>query len=66
MGFESALDEDASFPCPGTPVDKKRRCGPSAEATTATKLIATCQPHNRRYEIVLLDVDLNPDPRPHD
>lgn len=63
MGFENAFDEDASFPCSGTVVGEEVQVLSVSRGDNRHELIATCQRHDRRYEIALLDVDLDADPQ---
>ena len=63
MGFENAFDEDACFPCSGTVVGEEVQVLSVSRGDTRHELIATCQRHNHRYEIALLDVDLDADPQ---
>jgi len=63
MGFENAFDEDASFPCSGTVIGEAVRVLSVSRGDNRHELVATCQRHNRRYDIALLDVDLDADPR---
>lgn len=62
MGFENAFDEDASFPCSGTVVGEEVQVLSVSRGNNRHELIATCQRHNRRYEIALLDVNLDAGP----
>jgi uncharacterized small protein (DUF1192 family) len=62
MGFENAFDEDANFPCTGTVVGQEVEVLSVSRADNRQELIATCQRHERRYEIALLDLDINADP----
>lgn len=62
MGFENAFDEDASFPCTGTVVGEEVQVLSVSRADNRHELIATCQRHDRRYEIALLDINLDADP----
>ena len=62
MGFENAFDEDASFPCPGAVVGEEVGVLSVSTANNRRELIATCQRNGRRYEIALLDIDINADP----
>jgi hypothetical protein len=62
MGFANAFDEDASFPCSGTVVGEEVQVLSVSQGDNHHELIATCQRHSRRYEIALLDIDLNADP----
>jgi hypothetical protein len=62
MGFENAFDEDAGFPCRGTLIGEQIEVLHVSRADNRNELIATCQRGGRRYEVALVDVDLNPDP----
>jgi uncharacterized small protein (DUF1192 family) len=62
MGFEGIFDEQARFPCPGTVVGEDVEVLSVAPDDDRRELIATCQRNGRRYEIALLDIDLNADP----
>lgn len=64
MGFENAFDEDASFPCPGTVIGEHVEILHISRADNRNELIATRQRSGRRYDLALLDIDLNPDPDP--
>ena len=59
IGFENAFDEDASFPCPGTVIGEAVQVLSVSRAGNRHELIATCQRNSHRYEIALLDVDLD-------
>lgn len=61
MGFENAFDEDANFPCTGTVIGQKVEVLSVSRANNRQELIATCQRNGRRYEIALLDIDLQAD-----
>jgi hypothetical protein len=61
MGFENAFD-DAGLPCPGTIIGEAVQVLSVSQANNRHELIATCQRHDRRYEIALLDIDLDADP----
>jgi hypothetical protein len=63
MGFENAFDEDASFPCPATIIGEEVQVLSVSRANNRHELIATCQRNNRRYEIALLDIDLDAHPQ---
>jgi hypothetical protein len=52
----------AEFPIPGTVVGEDVEVLSVSTETNRRELIATCQRNSRRYEIALLDIDLNPDP----
>jgi hypothetical protein len=62
IGFEGAFDEDASFPCPGTVVGEPVEVLSVSAGDERRGLIATCQRAGRRYEIALLDIDIDADP----
>jgi hypothetical protein len=61
MGFEAAFDEDANFPCHGTVVGEEVEVLSVSRGDNRRELIATCQRDGRRYEIALLDIQLNAD-----
>lgn len=61
VGFENAFDE-ANLPCPGTVVGEDVEVLSVSTATNRRELIATCKRNGHRYEIALLDIDLNADP----
>lgn len=62
MGFEAAFDEDADFPCFGTVVGEEVEVLSVRRAGNRQELIASCQRQGRRYEIALLDLEINADP----
>ena len=62
MGLENTFEKDAGFPCPGTVLDREVQVLSVSRADNRHELIATCQRHGRRYEIALLDINLNADP----
>jgi len=62
MGFEAAFDEHANLPCPATVVGEKVEVLSVSRGDNRQELIATCQRGGRRYEIALLDLDINADP----
>jgi hypothetical protein len=62
MGFEAAFDEDANLPCPGTVVGEEVEVLSVSRGDNRHELIATCQRGARRYEIALLDLDIDADP----
>jgi hypothetical protein len=62
MGFDGAFDEDGSFPCPGTVVGEPLEVLSVSAGDERRGLTATCQRAGRRYEIALLDIDINADP----
>jgi hypothetical protein len=61
VGFENAFDE-ANLPCPGSVVGEDVEVISVSTANNRRELIATCQRNGRRYEIALLDIELNADP----
>jgi len=60
--FHTAFENDATFPCPGTVVGEHVEVLSVHGEDDRHELIATCQRNGRRYEIALLDIDLNADP----
>jgi hypothetical protein len=60
-GFEAAF-EDANLPCTGTVVGEEVDVLSVSRARNREELIATCQRQGRRYQIALLDLDVNADP----
>ena len=62
MGFENAFDESASFPCHGTVVGEDVQVLSVSRGDNRHELTATCQRHDHRYKIALLDIDLDADP----
>jgi Calcium binding len=60
--FQTAFENDATFPCPGTVVGEHVEVLSVAGEDDRRELIATCQRNSRHYEIALLDIDLNADP----
>src|ERR1700746_2328253 len=61
MGFEAAFDQDANLPCPGTVVGEEVEVLSVSRGDNRQELTATCQRRGRRYEIALLDIDINAD-----
>jgi hypothetical protein len=61
VGFENAFDE-ANLPCPGSLVGEDVEVLSVSTANNRRELIATCQRKGHRYEIALLDIELNADP----
>jgi len=61
VGFENAFDE-ANLPSPGSVVGEDVEVLSVSTANNRRELIATCQRKARRYEIALLDIELNADP----
>jgi hypothetical protein len=58
MGFENAFDE-ANFPCPGTVVGEDIEVLSVTIANDRRDLIAACQRNGKRYQIALLDIDID-------
>jgi hypothetical protein len=61
VGFENAFDE-TNLPSPGSVVGEDVEVLTVSTANNRRELIATCQRKGRRYEIALLDIELNADP----
>jgi hypothetical protein len=61
MGFENAFDEDASLPCRGTVIGEEVEVLSVTRADNRSELIATCQRGGHRYDIALLDININAD-----
>ena len=61
MGFDNAFDE-ANLPCPGTIIGEQLDVLHVGQGDARHELIATCQRNGRRYEIALLDIDIDADP----
>jgi hypothetical protein len=62
VGFESAFDEQAALPCPGTVVGEDVEVLSVATQEGRRELIATCELRGRRYRVALLDIELQADP----
>jgi Calcium binding len=62
MGFENAFDEETSFPCRGTVIGEEVEILSVSQANNRHELTATCQRNGSRYEIALLDINLDADP----
>lgn len=62
MGFEAAFDKDANLPCDGTVVGQPVTVLSISRGENRRELTATCQRDGRRYEITLLDIELDADP----
>ena len=60
--FETAFDNDATFPAPGTVIGEQVQVISVAMANDRRELLATCEHHGKRYRIALLDIDLHGDP----
>ena len=59
-GFENAF-YDVTLPCPGTVVGEDVEVLSVATAERRRELIAICQRGGRRYEVALLDVEIQAD-----
>ena len=62
QGFETAFDEDATLPCPGTVVGERVDVLHIGQADHRRELIATCRRDGRTYHVALLDINLDADP----
>lgn len=60
-GFENAFDE-ANLPCPGTVIGEHVEVLSVSTANNRRELIATCKRDGRKYEIALLDIEIDADP----
>ena len=58
MGFESAFDEGADFPCPGTVVGEEVEVLSVSVKNHRRELVATCKRGGRQYDVALLDTDV--------
>jgi hypothetical protein len=61
-GFETAFDNDATLPCPGTIIGQPVEVLAVATADGRAELIATIRHDSQRYKIALLDITLDADP----
>jgi hypothetical protein len=61
-GFENAFDEDTRYPIPGRVVGEDVEVLNIGTTNGRHELIATCQRAGRRYEIALLDININAEP----
>ncbi|HEY2595804.1 MAG TPA: calcium-binding protein [Chloroflexota bacterium] len=61
MGFENAFDEVAHLPCPGTIIGQQVEVLSVSRANNRHELIATCERNGQRYQVALLDIDLQAD-----
>jgi hypothetical protein len=61
-GFEAAFDEDGNFPCPATIIGEMVEVLHIAQGNGRRELIATCQRNGLRYEISVLDLNIQADP----
>ncbi|MGH2840353.1 MAG: hypothetical protein ACRDKY_05970 [Solirubrobacteraceae bacterium] len=60
--FQTAFENDATFPCSGTVVGEHIELLSVAAEDERHELIATCQRNGHHYQIALLDIDTNADP----
>jgi hypothetical protein len=59
--FETAFDEDAGFPCPGTIIGENVEVLSVTANDNRRELIAACQRGGHRYEVALLDITIDAD-----
>ena|ERR1035438_7328947 len=59
--FETAFDQEASFPCPATVIGEKVEVLSVSTTNNRRELIAVCQRGGHRYQIALLDIDIQAD-----
>jgi hypothetical protein len=62
MGFENAFDEGAEFPCAGTVIGEEVQVLSVSSQQGRRELVATCERRGGRYEVSLLDVELQAEP----
>jgi hypothetical protein len=60
--FQTAFENDENFPCAGTVIGEQVEVLSIHGEDDRHELIATCQHHGRRYQLALLDIDLDADP----
>lgn len=60
-GFECAFDEQAALPCSGTVIGEDVQVLSVATQNGRRELIATCEHRGRRYQLALLDIELQAD-----
>jgi len=61
IDFENAFEEAAELPCPGTVIGEEIQVLSIATQSGRRELIATCERHGRRYQVALLDIELQTD-----
>ena len=61
-GFQTAFENDATFPCPGTVVGEEVEVLSVAADDDRLELIATCRRAGRQHAVALLDITLHADP----
>ena len=59
--FETAFDEVANFPCPGSVTGEDVEVLSLSGDDERGELVATCRRGGRRYKVALQDVDLRAD-----
>ncbi len=62
--FEAAFDNDTTLSCRGTVIGEEVTVLSIGMANGRRELIATCEHHGRRYQIALLDIELDGDQLP--
>jgi hypothetical protein len=60
--FEAAFDNDATFPCPGRTIGEEVSVISIGMANGRRELMAMCEHKGCRYQMALLDIELNGDP----
>jgi hypothetical protein len=60
--FEAAFDNDTTLPCPGRAIGEEVSVISIGMANGRRELMATCEHKGRRYQMALLDIELNGDP----
>jgi hypothetical protein len=61
MGFENAFEEQATLPCRGTVIGEEVQVLSVATEHGRRELIATCERRGHRYQLSLLDIELQAD-----
>ncbi|MGO8824388.1 MAG: hypothetical protein ACLQU9_04035 [Acidimicrobiales bacterium] len=59
--FEAAFDNDATLPCPGSAIGEEVSVISVGVANGRRELMATCEHKGSRYQMALLDIELNGD-----
>jgi hypothetical protein len=62
MGFENAFDEEAELPCAGTVIGERVQVPSIASQQGRRELVAACKHRGGRYDMSLLDVELQVGP----
>ena len=60
--FEAAFDNDATLPCSGRAIGEEVSVISIGMANGRRELMATCEHKGRRYQMALLDIELDGDP----